>query len=121
MSIQYQRNLNSNIYPNYNKTLQYNTLIPSPQKNSDNNIFNYGMKHYYSAEINSSKKVSHNHNPKPVYILNPQFIANHINHNINHNINQNILYSIPYNVHTADIQRRELNKFLIICILLMNR
>ena len=43
---------------------------------------------------------------KPVYILNPQFIANLI-FPINNNINKNILYSIPYQVHTADNGQRE--------------
>ena len=56
------------------------------------------MKHYYNAKINSSKKVKHNHNPKPVYILNPQFIGNQKNNNIS----QNISYSIRYQVHTAE-------------------
>ena len=108
MNVLYQRNLSSSIYPNYNKSIQYNPLFSSPQKNPDyNNSFTYGMRHYYSAEIKSYKKTSHD--PKPVYILNPQFIANQI-FPINNNINQNILYSIPYQVHTADIgQRAKLN------------
>ena len=103
MNVQYQRNLSSNIYPNYNKVLQYNPLFSSPQKNSDNKYsFNYGMKHYYSAEINSYKKVTRDQ--KPIYILNPHFIE-YQKIPPNNNLNQNILYSIPYQVHTANIHQ----------------
>ena len=93
MNVQYQTNINSNIYPLPN-------IIPimySPQKNLDTNYtLNSGMRRYYSAEIKTDKR--YNHTIKPFYKLNPQFIANQMP--VNNNINQTILYIIPYQVQT---------------------
>ena len=78
MNAIYQRNLSSNVYQKFgNQTVQYipPPMISSPRKTLNTNyILDYGMKHYYSAEIKSDKKM--NNDNKPIYISNPQFLQN---------------------------------------------
>ena len=93
MSAIYQMSLNPNIYQNISyKQIQYipTPILYSPQKNIDTLPFNYGMKHYYSAELKSDRKVNNDY--KPIYISNPQFVLSQpINNNI---LTQNRLYPV---------------------------
>ena len=97
MNIKYQTYSNPNIYVNYpNKPIQYMTSsLSSPKKIEEFSQFNNGMRHYYSAEIN--KKI--NYDNKPVYRLNPHYIANHISTNTN----QNIIYPTQINDNIKNI------------------
>ena len=90
MNITYQTNPNQNIYINYpNKPIQYiPSTLSSPKKIENFSSFNYGLRYYYSAEIKSNKKTKYEN--KPIYILNPNYIANQLP--TNNNSNQNIIY-----------------------------
>ena len=62
MNINYQKNIlnipiiNSNYA--YTQPKYVASLYSSPKKNIGNFSFNYGMRHYYSAEIKSSSKTN---------------------------------------------------------------
>ena len=101
MNINYQKNIlnipiiNSNYA--YTQPKYVASLYSSPKKNIGNFSFNYGMRHYYSAEIKSSSKINHNVH-KPIYILNPYYAANPL---INQKIyNTNSIYILSNQIHT---------------------
>ena len=100
MKVNFPVNLNINNNSNYinRPTTYFANLQTSPRKNLDNSYsLNYGMRHYYSAEIKSFyKNINHNYS-KPIYILNPQYIANKIPIN---NGNQNLIYQMSNQIQT---------------------
>ena len=67
---------------NYRQIKYQSSLISSPKKAKDNNYsFNYGIRHYYSAEIKSNNYKAINKFSKPIYIMNPYFLANQASSN----------------------------------------
>ena len=100
MNVKYQVNLNNipnsslnyaNIKPKY-----ISSLYSSPKKSLDNNNypFNYGMRNYYSAEIKPNTKPNHYYQ-KPIYILNPYFVANQLSPRKIYNSNSLYILSSP--------------------------
>ena len=113
MNINYQnRHLNMPIInPNYIYIQsKYVTPFYSSPKNTSNFYFNYGMRHYYSAEIKSNSKINHNVR-KPIYILNPYYIANQLTNKI---YNTNSIYIKSCQIQTNNnTPTKSLNQILI--------
>ena len=72
MNNNYHNNLHRNI-PIINANYAYTqpkyvtSLYSSPKKSTGNFSFNYGMRHYYSAEIKSDSKINHKENLNLLY------------------------------------------------------
>ena len=109
MNNNYHNNFHRNI-PIINANYAYTqpkyvtSLYSSPKKSTGNFSFNYGMRHYYSAEIKSDSKINHSVH-KPIYILNPLYVANHLSNKI---YNTNSLYVLS-NPIQANINKLVIN------------
>ena len=95
MNVTYQVNVNNRTNANYNyinlQQKYISRMYLSPKKKAENNYpYNYGMRHYYSAEIKPNSKM--NQYQKPIYILNPYFVETQLTPIKSYN--KNSLYNI---------------------------